>query len=100
MLLQIFLQGNLHNARTFPLSVIDKERWTVLSVKTRMHSSRMRTGRSLTVCCSLLPGEVLLGPGGGFSLVGGGSPWSRGVLLGRRGVLPGPGGCLPGPGGF
>ena len=23
-----------------------------------MHSSRMRTGRSLTVCCSLLPGGV------------------------------------------
>ena len=48
----------------------------------------MRTGRSLTVCCSLLPGGDLPGPGG-FSLVlgGGGSPclgegvvsaWSRG----------------------
>ena len=68
-----------------------------------MHSSRMRTGRSLTVCCSLLP------RGGGFCQVGGGSPWSGGVLLGPRGVslfrggspcwgvLPGPGGCLPGP---
>ena len=42
-----------------------------------MHSSRMRTGRSLTVCCSVLPG-------------GGGSAWSGGVLLG-----PGGGGvCL------
>ena len=27
-------------------------------LKTRMHSSRMRTGRSLTVCWSLLPGGV------------------------------------------
>ena len=56
-----------------------------ISSKTRMHSSRMRTGRSLAVCCSLLPrGGVslpggfslvwggLLGPGGGFSLVPGG----------------------------
>ena len=34
--------------------------------KTRMHSSRMRTGRSLTVCWSLLPG-------------GGGGVWCRGV---------------------
>ena len=36
--------------------------------KTRMHSSRMRTGRSLTVCCSLLPGDV---PGLGGSAPGG-----------------------------
>ena len=42
---------------------------------TRMHSSRMRTGRSLTVYCSLLPGGCLF----------------RGCLL--RGVS-GPGGCL------
>ena len=37
-----------------------------------MHSSRMRTGRSLTVCCSLLPGGVpgprgVSGPRGGVS---------------------------------
>ena len=31
---------------------------------TRMHSSRMRTGRSLTVCWSLLPGGVCSGGGG------------------------------------
>ena len=49
-----------------------------LPLTTRMHSSRMRTGRSLTVCCSLLPGGVP-GPGGG-------SPWSRGGLPGPRGV--------------
>ena len=59
-----------------------------------MHSSRMRTGRSLTVCCSLLPGGVCLvgggclpGPGGSPCLVGGGgSPCQV------------PGGCLPGGG--
>ena len=50
-----------------------------------MHSSRMRTGRSLTVCCRLLPGGGGFSlPGGGFSLpggvlpAGGGSAWSRG----------------------
>ena len=48
--------------------------------RTRMHSSRMRTGRSLTVCCSLHPG--------------GGSP-CRGGVPGRGG-----GGGVPGPGGF
>ena len=76
---------------------------------TRMHSSRMRTGRSLTVCCSLLPGAggVCLVPGGGclparsqggFSL-----PGPRGVLPARSqgGGLParsqGGGFSLPGP---
>ena len=48
---------------------------------TRMHSSRMRTGRLLTVCRSLLPG------GWGVSALGG-------VCLG----VSGPGGCLV-PGG-
>ena len=56
-----------------------------------MHSSRMRTGRSLTVCCSLL----LPGPGGGCLLGPRGwwSAWSGGV------VCLVPGGCLLGPGG-
>ena len=63
-----------------------------------MHSSRMRTGRSFTVCCSLLPGGGS-GPGGclvwglsapgGVCLVQGGSA-SGGCLL--RGVCSG--GCL------
>ena len=47
---------------------------------TRMHSSRMRTGRSLTVCWSLLPGGGGL-PGWGGSPLSrgeGGSPWSGG----------------------
>ena len=56
-----------------------------------MHSSRMRTGRSLTVFRSLQPGG-----GGGVPGPGGGT-WPGGV--------PGPGGCtwsrggVPGPGG-
>ena len=86
---------------------------------TRIHSSRMRTGRSLTVCCSLLPGGggFSLVPGGGstcrggFSLVGGGSPWggspwsrggspwSGGGVLPAGGVLLGPGGVFSLPGG-
>ena len=58
---------------------------------TRMHSSRMRTGRSMTVSCSLLPG------GGGSSLLGG-STCSGGCLPGPRGGSPRqslPGGVLP-----
>ena len=52
-----------------------------------MHSSRMRTGRSLTVCCSLLPG-------------GRGSACSRGgVCLVWGGVCLVRGGCLPSLGG-
>ena len=39
---------------------------------TRMHSSRMRTGRSLTVCWSLLPGGGVSAPRG--------SAWSRGYI--------------------
>ena len=75
-----------------------------------MHSSRMRTGRSLTVCQSLLPGGAC-SQGGAWSQ---GCAWSRGCLLpggpalgglllgepGPRGV-PGPRGCLvPGRGGI
>ena len=67
---------------------VDADAWCKQTLTTRMHSSRMRTGRSLTVCCSLLPG--------GSPWSGGGvSPWSRGVSL--PGGLPGPGGfSLPG----
>ena len=56
----------------------------------------MRTGRSLTICCSLLPGGgVSPWSRGGFSLVPGGSAWS-----GEGEVLPGlGGGVLLGPGG-
>ena len=45
-----------------------------------MHSSRMRTGRSLTVCWRLLPG----GRGGAWSggvWSGGSGAWSGGVCL-------------------
>ena len=68
--------------------------------ETRMHSSRMRTGRSLTVCCGS-------SRRGGVCLVQGGSPWFRGVCLVQGGfsLVPGWGsawswGDLPGPGGF
>ena len=68
---------------------------------TRMHSSRMRTGRSFTVCRSLLPegGCLLRGvcSWGGCLLVGG--VCSRGGCLLLGGVCSGgrcllPGGCL------
>ena len=58
---------------------------------TRMHSSRMRTGRSLTVCCSLLPGGGCLVRGGllwwgvwsgGSAPGGGGGAWSGGSAPG------------------
>ena len=60
-----------------------------------MHSSRMRTGRSLTVFWSLLLGGGVPSPWG--------CTWSCGVYLVLGGV-PGPGGCTwsggaPGPGG-
>ena len=75
---------------------------------TRMHSSRMRTGRSLTVCpggVSPCQGGFSL-PGKGVSLPGGlpareGSPCWRGVLPAGEGGSPCPGGVLPaGGGGF
>ena len=78
-----------------------------------MHSSRMRTGRLLTVCLSVLPEGGCLLPGGmsargGWCLLRGGDVCSGGggfltawggVLPGRgvsapRGVLPRQGGCL------
>ena len=64
--------------------------------ETRMHSSRMHTGRSLTICCSLLPGGV------GVSACSRG--WAGGCLPGPRGVSAYSGGsalswgvCLSGP---
>ena len=65
-----------------------------------MHSSRMRTGRSLTVCCSVLPGGGgvcsggLPGPrgrGGGDGVCSGGVPGLGGSALGGVSAL---GGCL------
>ena len=57
------------------------EKWLII---TRMHSSRMRTGRSLTVCWSLLP------RGGGRCLVLGGwmsAPWGGGSAPGGVGLV-------------
>ena len=67
-----------------------------------MHSSRMRTGRSLTVCCSLLPGGgggggVCLVPGVCVCLVPGSLPGPGGFSL-AGGVCLVPGGVLPGGG--
>ena len=45
-----------------------------------MHSSRMRTGRSLTVCRSLLPGGVSAPGGDGGLLRGGGGVVSQHAL--------------------
>ena len=100
------LRGQLSTIMNLPSTADEIGKLVKTKLKTRttrMHSSRMRTGRSLTICCSLLPG------GGGLSawsrgvcLVWGGSPCQvPGGLPGLGGFsLPGPGGCLPGPGGF
>ena len=62
--------------------------------ETRMHSSRMRTGRSLTVCRSLLPG------GGGVCSWGVSAPGGLSVPTGGMegvsalGVVSAPRGCL------
>ena len=60
----------------------------IINLLTRMHSSRMRIGRSLTVCWSLLPGGVS-GPGGVWSggVSGPGGVWLGGS--GQRGVWSG-----------
>ena len=72
----------------------------------RMQSSRMRTGRSLTICRSLLPGGDLLqggllrgggvcsGVGGLVSALGGGGVCSQGGLL-LGGWWSAPGGVWP-----
>ena len=71
-------------------------------IKTRMHSSRMRTGRSLTVCQSLLwgmffPLRGVCSQGGVYS--GGvcllwGSVFSQGGVSAPGGVCSQAGGCL------
>ena len=61
----------------------------VIATTTRMHSSRMRTGRSLTVCWSLLPGGVCVSAPGGVSALGGFLPWgvsAPGGMSAPRGV--------------
>ena len=64
-----------------------------IDCKTRMHSSRKRTGRSLTVFRSLQPGGGgVPGPGGGVYLVPGGVYLVGGGVYLVRGGVPGPGG--------
>ena len=54
---------------------------------TRMHSSMMRTGRSLTVYWRLLRGGGVPAPGGlvGAGFCSGGCAWSGGGVPGRGG---------------
>ena len=65
-----------------------KPRMSVLSIETRMHSSRMRTGRSLTVYWSVLPSWGGSAPGGGL-LPGGSASQGGGCLLRGWGSTPG-----------
>ena len=59
----------------------------------QMHSSRMHTGRSLTVCRSLLPGGGYARGGGGVCL--GGEVCSRGGCLVWGGAWSGGGVGIP-----
>ena len=67
-----------------------------------MHSSRMRTGRTLTIFRSLLfrgggclvPRGCLVPGAGGVPAWSRGGFWSWGVPAWSGGYLPGPGGCL------
>ena len=63
-----------------------------------MHSSRMRTGRSLTVCRSLLPGGGVSAPGGCLLPGGGGvsAPGGCGVSAPGRSAPGGEGVSAPG----
>ena len=56
--------------------------------KTRMHSSRMRTGRSLTVCRSLVSGGCVSARGGGVVCSQGGCLLLGGCLLGGGCGIP------------
>ena len=81
--------SHLFETTSIPLvvnSVVVKSRVVVKKIykKTRMHSSRMRTGHSLTVCWSLLPGGGVSAPGGCLL------PGAGGLLQG----VSAPGGCL------
>ena len=64
--------------------------FVLLTKITRMHSSRMRTGRSLAVCCSLLT-EGVSAPGGAGGVCSGGC-LLRGVC--SQGCIPA---CPPSP---
>ena len=58
-------------------------------IHTRMHSSRMRTGRSLTVCREgcMVPGVCVCLVEGGCMVLGGVCTWSGGVVPGPGGVV-------------
>ena len=71
-----------------PVTVFQEIKFAVFVkfLKTRMHSSRMRTGRSLTVCCSLFLGGGVSALGGCL-LPGGLLQWGVSAPRGR-GVYP------------
>ena len=90
-----------HTTNLLRLVVWDDSLMMNVKLDKNAFTSRMRTGRSLTVCCcsSRRGGSAWCRGGspwsrGGVCLVRGGSPWSRG------GGLPGPGGFSLVPGGF
>ena len=78
-------------------SVDDWTQRPSIACQTRMHSSRMRTGRSLTVCCSMLSGGGVSAPEGVPGL--GGVPGPGGSAPGGWGSAPRGGGGVPGLGG-
>ena len=98
----IFLTSSLPVFMTYTPSSVPLPDFYKNTLKTRIHSSRMRTGRTLTVFRSLLSRGGFWSPGGGWV---GTCQWSRGVggvpaWSGGKGVPPwSGGGYLPGPGG-
>ena len=115
MFILISIEENVPSLNLFARLLYNRHQFLVyhlIPLETRMHSSRMRTGRSLTVCCSPLPvgcllpwwcllqgrclfqGECLLrGVGEGGVCSGGGSaPGVGGCLLPGGVSAPGGGG--------
>ena len=76
-----FFRGLFWLPPSFPFTFQLRHQLLQAQIDTRMHSSRMRTGRSLTVCRSLLPG------GGAGVCFQGDVSAPRGCLL--RGVCSG-----------
>ena len=92
-----FVQKNVKKFQELNHDTFICKKLRQLQIMTRMHSSRMRTGRSYTVCWSLLPGGGVCSggvcsQGGGCLLLGGGVCSWGGCLVGGSA----PGGCLLG----
>ena len=94
--------GGLSSSSRRWKALTDNCNTTDILFNTRLHSSRMRTARSLTVSPNMLWGEGA-GAWSQGGLLRGGGAWSQGSLLrgvcSQGGLLPGgllPGGLLPG----